>query len=67
MPSYELKGKAYFSCDLMLLNDHYQPSVEIIDSEDPERITGKSLMDCQKASPIHRWKLYLIFMNLSAF
>lgn len=32
----------------MLLNDHYQPLVEIINSENTDHITGRSLMHCQK-------------------
>ena len=48
LSSHDLNCKVHWSRELMLLNDHYQPLVEIIDSENTDHITGKSLTHCQK-------------------
>lgn len=48
LSSHDLNGEAHGPWELMLLNDHYRALVEIIDSENTDHITGKSLTQRQK-------------------
>lgn len=61
LSSPDLNCKVHCSRELMLLNDHYRALVEIIDCENTDRITGKSLMHCQKIS------LFLLMETISSW